>query len=168
LFYPDFQSAVEKGCGTRRDNRPMKYRRRRIAFPAVCGVLCLLLIALWVRSFWWVDIALGRHYSFMSVHGCLMGSLGEDPTRRQTLILSQNLRPMREAGTVLRSGASYGFAYGRIVGSLTLGLPHLLPAIVAAGIRAAPWLPWRFSLRTLLIATTLVAIGLGLIVAAAR
>jgi hypothetical protein len=36
---------------------------------------------------------------------------------------------------------------------------------------AAPWLRqlgWRFSLRTLLIATTLVAIGLGLIVWATK
>jgi hypothetical protein len=38
---------------------------------------------------------------------------------------------------------------------------------------AVPWLPWirrsiRFSLRTLLIATTLVAVGLGLIVAMLR
>jgi hypothetical protein len=27
----------------------MKFRKLRIAFSAVCGVLCLLLIALWVR-----------------------------------------------------------------------------------------------------------------------
>jgi hypothetical protein len=29
-----------------------KLRYLRIAFSAVCGVLCLLLIALWVRSYW--------------------------------------------------------------------------------------------------------------------
>jgi len=35
---------------------------------------------------------------------------------------------------------------------------------------AMPWLPfwWRFDLRTLLIATTLIAVVLGLIVSAAR
>jgi hypothetical protein len=31
-------------------------------------------------------------------------------------------------------------------------------------VSASPWLPWRFSLRTLLIATALVAVALGLIV----
>jgi hypothetical protein len=40
----------------------------------------------------------------------------------------------------------------------------LLPATITA----VPWLPSRFSLRTLLIATTLVAVGLGLIVYIAR
>ena len=45
-------------------------------------------------------------------------------------------------------------------------LPHWLPAMIVAAIGTAPWLPWfsRFSLRTLLIATTLVAVVLGLIV----
>ena len=28
----------------------MKYRKLRIAFSAVCGIVCLLLIALWVRN----------------------------------------------------------------------------------------------------------------------
>ena len=36
--------------------------------------------------------------------------------------------------------------------------------LVASRCRAFPWLRWRFSLRTLLIATTLVAVVLGLIV----
>jgi len=33
----------------------------------------------------------------------------------------------------------------------------------AALLFAVPWIPWRFSLRTLLIATTLVAAVLGLV-----
>jgi hypothetical protein len=44
--------------------------------------------------------------------------------------------------------------------------------VVIAGISAAlcgiPWVKWHFSLRTLLIATTLVAVGLGVIVYASR
>ena len=39
---------------------------------------------------------------------------------------------------------------------------------VSAVIAVLPWLPRRFSLRTLLIATTLVAVGLGLILWASR
>ena len=42
------------------------------------------------------------------------------------------------------------------------------PILICLGIAAAPWvnrIGWRFSLRTLLIATTLVAIVLGLVVA---
>src|SRR5262249_50695086 len=39
---------------------------------------------------------------------------------------------------------------------------HLLVATVALG--SVAWIPYRFSLRTLLITTTLVAVGLGLVV----
>ena len=49
-------------------------------------------------------------------------------------------------------------------------IPYWLPCLAAATIALLPWLKWskRFSLRTLLIATTLVAVALGLIVWAAR
>ena len=30
-------------------------RLLRIAFSAVCGIVCLLLIVLWIRSYWWQD-----------------------------------------------------------------------------------------------------------------
>jgi hypothetical protein len=42
--------------------------------------------------------------------------------------------------------------------------PIWLPTLSTVLIAALPWLPWRFSLRTLLIAMTLVAVALGLIV----
>jgi hypothetical protein len=43
-------------------------------------------------------------------------------------------------------------------------VPHLGLASIAALIAPVSYVPWRFSLRTLLIATTLIAVGLGLIV----
>ena len=43
-------------------------------------------------------------------------------------------------------------------------VPHWFAVIVAGSLSAALWLRWSFSLRTLLIATTLVAVGLALIV----
>jgi hypothetical protein len=45
---------------------------------------------------------------------------------------------------------------------------HSLMLILAATLGAAPWTGWHFSLRTLLIATAVVAVLLGLIVWAAR
>jgi hypothetical protein len=47
-------------------------------------------------------------------------------------------------------------------------LPYWFPFLLGATLAAAPWIKWRFSLRTLLIATTLVAFLLGLICYAAR
>ncbi len=46
-------------------------------------------------------------------------------------------------------------------------LPYWFAVFVSATFAGAPWLSrldWRFSLRTLLIATTLIAVLLGLIV----
>jgi hypothetical protein len=47
----------------------------------------------------------------------------------------------------------------------SLIVPHWIPVSVTALFSVAPWIPCpkRFSLRTLLIATTLVAVGLGAI-----
>jgi hypothetical protein len=45
-----------------------------------------------------------------------------------------------------------------------IALPYWLLVITFAATTTLPWLRWRFSLRTLLIATTLVAIVLGLVV----
>jgi hypothetical protein len=47
-------------------------------------------------------------------------------------------------------------------------LPYPLIVVLVTAIAAAPWIRWRFSLRTLLIATTLVAVVLGLICYAMR
>src|SRR6478672_10879160 len=33
----------------------MRFRKLRIAFSATCLIACVLLIALWVRSYWWFD-----------------------------------------------------------------------------------------------------------------
>jgi hypothetical protein len=55
--------------------------------------------------------------------------------------------------------------------NLAIIVPCWLLTATSAALSILPWLPWircKFSLRTLLIATTLAAVGLGLIVAASR
>jgi len=49
-----------------------------------------------------------------------------------------------------------------------VGIPYWLLLLGTAALAALPWLRWRFSLRTLLIATTLVAMAVALIMAFAR
>ena len=34
----------------------MRFRKLRIAFSATCLIACVLLIVLWVRSYWWMTI----------------------------------------------------------------------------------------------------------------
>ena len=43
-------------------------------------------------------------------------------------------------------------------------IPYWFLTLFSAALAAAPWLRWRFSLRTLLLAITLIAVVLGLIV----
>ena len=60
----------------------------------------------------------------------------------------------------------FGFGIGPGPMGQWLVVPHWFFATLAAGLAALPWFQqkWKFSLRTLLIATTLVAVVLGLIV----
>jgi hypothetical protein len=46
--------------------------------------------------------------------------------------------------------------------SSQFGIPYWLLVLLTARIATVPWLKWRFSLRTLLIAVTLLAVLLGL------
>ena len=55
------------------------------------------------------------------------------------------------------------FKFGS-TGDGAIQFQYWLPTIISGSLAAAPWLRWRFSLRTLLIATTLVALLLGLFV----
>ncbi len=74
-----------------------------------------------------------------------------------------------ENGMSDKAYARPGFAlsYGKYAGKcLFIRCPYWILVLASAPIALLAWLDWsnRFSLRTLLIATTLVAVGLGLIV----
>ena len=61
--------------------------------------------------------------------------------------------------------AVLGYNFRRGYPQTDFNVPYWIPAIIFAAAPAALWIPWskRFSLRTVLIATTLVAVVLGLI-----
>src|SRR5689334_2853665 len=40
---------------------PMRYRKLRIAWSVVWGLLALAVFVLWVRSYWWQDCVMIRH-----------------------------------------------------------------------------------------------------------
>jgi hypothetical protein len=60
------------------------------------------------------------------------------------------------------------FHVRQLLGGFELVLPHWFVVGIVATLTSIPWLRWQFSLRTLLIATTLVAALLGLIAYAVR
>jgi hypothetical protein len=151
----------------------MKYRKLRIAFSAVYGVLCLLLIALWVRSYSYRDniqrMQPPRFCNVTSLRGRIEYS-DTDVSHRS------NQYPFREfQDWNLRSSPARTYLASQITSArkvdyyrsplrTTIVFPHWLPVVVVGVLAAVPWMYWskRFSLRTLLLATTLVAILLGL------
>src|SRR4051794_41795509 len=61
----------------------MRFRTLRIAFSATCLIACVLLIVLWVRSYWWVDqidfaISKSNFFGFASVSGHVCAYKGRD------------------------------------------------------------------------------------------
>jgi hypothetical protein len=138
----------------------MKYRKLRIAWSVAWGIVAVLLIALWVRSYWVYDVAFfpGSH-NFASMKGWLT--------------MDEKLIAVGDVPNITRFRHDWGgLVLLSISGNLTPAgvgryCPHWVLLVVIGQLAGLSWLPWwsnRFSLRTLLIATTFVAVGLGLIV----
>jgi hypothetical protein len=151
-------------------SRMMRFRKLRIAWSVLWGIACVLLIVSWIRSYW-------SYESF-----CYRGpkeAVGVE-TAWGTTWFYRNSSPDRTRGTgwhVSRYEQSpfdkpdatvFGFDWHWESDVFWVGLPHWLAATALAALAALPRLRWRFTLRTLLIATTLVAVVLGLVVYMAR
>jgi hypothetical protein len=165
----------------------MKYRNLRIAWSVGWGVVCLSLIALWIRSYsQWDNICAKpntEHYIMCrSVCGQLsVGYLGELMKTRPTFEwaiysnptidngwVTANFGPGSKSLVSLELSEQMGFNIYVNAGDREVTVPHWFLAMLTALVAAISWLPWRFSLRTLLIIMTLVAVGLGLAVYALR
>jgi hypothetical protein len=154
-------------------NTLMRFRKLRIAWSVGWGLLAVLLIALWVRSYWWYDrIAIyssTQAFGVASFHGELVyGS--NSITNSSTKSLPWWYWSCEYITPVTRAPSdSYpktmGFAWHSGEWSHYTFIPHWFPLAMATLFAVVTWIPLRFSLRTLLIATTLVAVVLELIVA---
>jgi hypothetical protein len=156
--------------------RPRIVRLLRVAVSTVCGILCLLLIALWVRSYAVRDmgkcVLIGKTLNITSGLGQIAIKVSDwDGTPLRWNFISRpkeriNLEVLPDmAAKVTHSFLGIRFASGA---ALTVVIfPQKLPVLLFAMLSAAPWIfsKPRFSLRTLLLATTLVAVALGLVVA---
>lgn len=151
----------------------MKYRKLRIAWSVGWGLLAVLLMALWVRSFWVTDLVSridNRKIATTigSQYGTVYFAHFDAEIGYRYSANSSAPRPWAYkslTGYISNNGL---FVWKRDQSSLHAALPHWLIAIVAMMIGAGSWLPWRFSLRTLLIVMTLVAVLLGTVVVLSR
>jgi hypothetical protein len=159
----------------------MKFRKLRIAWSVGWGLLAVLLIVLWVRGYWYWD----HLYNPISSKSLVIIESASSRIILKLAIpapgspwrwhLSRELRGNYWEGSSAgwheqnRDKGFIGFAYYASPWETIYRVPHWFLVLLPATLGVAPWLRWskRFSLRTLLIATTLVAVVLGLAVWAA-
>jgi hypothetical protein len=146
----------------------MRYRKLRIAWSVGCAIACVLLIGLWMRSYWWEDditcfrtCPIGHAYS---AEGHITFNRIESVSSAET---EWHLYTTQITSAPTESENAPSFWWVETGHHRELIVPHWFLAAVFGMFAAVPAvLPskWRFSLRTLLIATMLVAVVLGLIV----
>jgi hypothetical protein len=152
---------------------PRFLRYLRIAFSATCLIACALLIALWVRSYWrFNSIAWGwgaptQHTVVVALPiGAVVLNYAANPVDPTLAFPKWQAYPaVREILPVGGIDQAYaGFLFIRGTHGFMLALPDWLLFLFTVALGALPWFRYQFSLRTLLIATTLIAVVLGLIV----
>lgn len=159
-------------------------RYLRIGWTVCFGVLCLLMIGWWARSYWYFDELVVRvHQSLAFGIGSIEGRFRfgcQIPAERNSQFIATNLEtsPQNLVADYRRSKPDYGFSGGRLApGFYYFEMPYYCAVFLLASAVMLSWrfamqgirsIPHRFSLRTLLIFTTLVAVVLGAIVWAVR
>jgi hypothetical protein len=150
----------------------MPYPKLRIAWSIFWGVLSLLLVLLWARSYsQWDDLTC--HVASEYYVGCdsIRGRLSPEffTGSGPGTFIAQPVPP-REIVELLRPRHEnlLGFGYTRSITESAVTFPHWLPVLISAALAAGPWIRRRFSLRTLLATITLAAAILGLITYAYR
>jgi hypothetical protein len=122
----------------------MRFRKLRIAWSVGCGIACVLLIVLWVRSI---------------QHDDVFPEQWKNPTIQ--------IRSYRGTFEVTRwvSPSKWTMTPYAII-----KIPYLVLTLITGAAAITPCVRWSksFSLRTLLIATTLVAALLGFVVYMAK
>ena len=170
---------------------PMRFRKLRIAFSATCLIACVLLIVLWVRSYVYSDLLIGpisetKRLLVGSLAGAVQFRLDDrkwsDPYSYRWKITIESVSDLNKAVDAVREmqaklGAQQAHTSINMATRIgwehdTLFLPYWLLMLLTGAPAATVGMhrPYRlnFSLRTLLIATTLVAVVLGLIVWSVR
>jgi hypothetical protein len=147
----------------------------------VCGVVCLLLIALWVRSHWRFDCIYHLYKHGKSLTVASNAGIILIPIRRGSIMYVNGVAAREtdlflydHKGWKLRSHEvdpeTFNVQWMPTPDKPWVVIPYWFPVLLFSTLAAAPWIQRfrRFSLRAMLIAMTLVAAILGTIVIAAR
>jgi hypothetical protein len=139
----------------------------RIAVTALSLTACALLVALWVRSYWWIDVIMrgttSRNTTVVAISSNYGGVVFYRVVEPNWVIPPEMINRWGYSSDKAAPGNPL-FDWTVSSRETRVEFPIWVPALLAASLAAAPWIRWRFRLRTLLIATTLVAVGLGILV----
>jgi len=145
-------------------------RYLRIAFSVVCGLLAVGCIVLWMSSLSWrhrVEWSFGRVYpgwaaAAISAEGLI--AIGVLPEQIGVPLFAVDRMEAEEVNRIDRGVLGFLILRGTS-GAWFWQTPLWFPILITAAAAAAPWIPWsrQFSLRTMMIVMTFVAIGLGVI-----
>ena len=143
----------------------MRFRKLRIAWSVGLGFLCVLLIVLWVRSYtvrdsaFWPQNTFGVEINSMAGHIVLF--ISYQPFSNEPFSTSHEKITNNDEERVKRG--ILGFVYRPQLRGSNIHIHFWFLTIAIAGAAAIPWihLSGRFTLRTLLIAMTLLAAILG-------
>jgi len=137
----------------------------RIAWTAFCGMVAVLVVVLWVRSYtcldeYWFSIPFNRGLGFISASGFGSISIESRPNpemflngyHKEDIKISKGLMPRSHLGVYLVRDRDVS----------AIGVRFWLFLLFVGSFALAPWL--RFGLRTLMLTTSTIAILLGLIV----
>ena len=163
----------------------MNHRKLRIAWSVAWGIAAVLLVALWVRSNSYCDswtrtgVGIPRRIDLQSWRGRVL--LLVHPSHAPSSAVATHkwilhTTPSADWERGLKAAAGWGdlLPPPKVISVTTtqaawqIWATDWLLLLLSATIGFAPWIrslprPKNFSLRTLLIATTLVAVGLGVI-----
>jgi hypothetical protein len=141
----------------------MRFRKLRIAWSVVWGLACVLLLVVWVRSYFRLET--------VAYTNRLNWYVGVRSERAILKFYRGNLPPVRPGWNYTRRelppSTFQGFHSSWKGGIGRAQVQDWLPMLILSVLAVSPWirqLRWRFSLRTVLIAMTLVAVVLGLVV----
>jgi hypothetical protein len=145
-----------------------RFRKLRIVWSVFWGLACVLLIVLGIRSYWHMDIVAipspPERLMSVSYYGRIYWSkvaldrAVSKPSTVDSLSIQDDWTLVQQViDDLFDDGTSHS-------------VRHVIWVLAAGTLAAFPWAEskWQFSLRTLLIVTTLVAVVLGLVVWAAR
>ena len=152
-------------------------RYLRIAVTALALSACVLVVGVWVRSYFGNDFVFkrlaAREITVQTSRGALnvwtISPAPQLPYQNTDWSIGRDWSGSNAVAWNLGDGTPvtewFGFRFGWSSRNSVVSIPFLAIVLPLALAAALPWTKQRFSLRTLLIATTLVAVALGIVVA---